>query len=97
MNLKSWCEEDCKKRHDTIWLELIELLKSNGISENSIFWDETTNILFPFQKVQGSSTSQDHGIGLIVKKWWKYLADIRETNDDHSPVSYQLQEVFHFE
>jgi L-rhamnose mutarotase len=31
----------------------------------------------------------------IMKKWWAYMADIMETNPDHSPVSVSLKDVFY--
>ena len=31
----------------------------------------------------------------INRKWWDFMADIMETNPDNSPVSVDLQNVFH--
>lgn len=31
----------------------------------------------------------------VMQKWWHYMADIMETNADHSPVSIPLREVFY--
>lgn len=86
-----------KKRHDDLWPELHKLLKDAGISEYSIFFDEETNYLFAFQKQSGEQGSQDLGKTEIVQKWWKYMADIMETNPDNSPVSIPLEEVFYME
>ena len=30
-------------------------------------------------------------------KWWDDMADIMETNEDNSPVSIDLKNVFHFD
>jgi L-rhamnose mutarotase len=57
--------------------------------------DEETNTLFAFQKVDGDGGSQDLGQTEIVKKWWKFMADIMETNPDNSPVTVALEEVFY--
>jgi L-rhamnose mutarotase len=94
MHLKKGLWEEYKKRHDAIWPELKQLLKDTGVSEYSIFLDEETDTLFAFQKVTGKSGSQDLGENEIVQKWWKYMADIMETNPDNSPVSTELEEVF---
>jgi L-rhamnose mutarotase len=85
------------RRHNEIWPELKKLLKDAGISEYSIFLDEETNTLFAFQKVSGDQGSQDLGQTDIVKKWWAFMADIMETNPDHSPVTVSLEEVFYME
>ncbi len=89
--------EEYKKRHNELWPELHKLLKDAGISEYSIFFDEDTNYLFAFQKQAGEKGSQDLGKTEIVKKWWKFMADIMETNSDNSPVSTPLQEVFYMD
>ena len=89
--------EAYKKRHDELWPELHKLLKDAGISEYSIFYDEETHILFAFQKQEGNKGSQDLGKTEIVQKWWKYMADLMETNPDKSPVSSPLEEVFFME
>jgi len=73
------------------------MLKDQGIGNYSIFYDEETNILFAYQEQSGESSSQDLGTEEIVKKWWKYMADIMETNPDNSPVTVPLEQVFFLE
>lgn len=95
MHLNEGQKEEYKRRHAEIWPELKLLLKEAGISEYSIFLDEETGILFAFQKVSGDGGSQDLGQTEIVQRWWKYMADIMQTNPDNSPVSTELEEVFY--
>jgi L-rhamnose mutarotase len=90
-------KEEYRKRHATIWPELVKLLKNEGIENYSIFLDEETNTLFAYQEQSGESSSQDLGNLEIVKKWWKYMADIMETNPDNSPVTMLLEQVFYME
>ncbi len=97
MSLNKEQKEEYKKRHNEIWPELKKLLKDAGVKEYSIFLDEETNTLFAFQKVSGTAGSQNLGETEIVKKWWKYMADIMETNPDNSPVIVELEEVFYLE
>jgi len=96
MKLNEGQKAEYKKRHDKIWPELKRLLKESGVSEYSIFLDDETNTLFAFQKVTGDGGSQDLGETEIVKKWWKFMADIMEVNEDNSPVTIELEEVFYF-
>jgi len=95
MKLLPGCREEYIKRHNLIWPELVSLLKKEGISNYSIFLDEETNTLYAYQEQSGESSSQDLGSTEIVKKWWKYMADIMETNPDNSPVSNPLEQVFY--
>ena len=97
MKIKPGTADEYKKRHDEIWPELSELLKESGVFDYSIFLDEETDTLFAVQKVKGDGGSQDLGSNAVVQKWWKYMADIMEVNDDFSPVSVPLKEVFFME
>ena len=94
MKLNPGFREEYIKRHNEIWPELAKLLKNEGIGNYSIFLDEETNTLFAYQEQSGESSSQDLGKTEIVKKWWKYMADIMETNPDNSPVTKPLEQVF---
>jgi L-rhamnose mutarotase len=97
MKMKPGFKEEYRKRHAEIWPELVRLLKDEGIGNYSIFLDEETNTLFAYQEQKGESSSQDLGETEIVKKWWKYMADIMETNPDNSPVTIPIEQVFYME
>jgi len=97
MKLIPGFKEEYKKRHAEIWPELVKLLKAEGICNYSIFLDAETNTLFAYQEQSGNSSSQDLGKTEIVKRWWKYMADIMETNPDNSPVTIPLDQVFYME
>jgi len=97
MKLLPGFKDEYLRRHNEIWPELVKLLKDNGICNYSIFLDEETNTLFAYQEQKGESSSQDLGNTEIVRKWWKYMADIMETNPDFSPVTIPLEQVFYME
>jgi L-rhamnose mutarotase len=97
MKLKPGFKKEYKSRHDEIWAELKELLSESGIQDYTIFLDEETNTLFAVQYQTGNSSSQDLSSNTIVQKWWKYMADIMETNPDSSPISIPLEKVFHMD
>jgi L-rhamnose mutarotase len=97
MKLLPGYREEYKRRHAEIWPDLVRLLKNEGIANYSIFLDEETDTLFAYQEQSGRSSSQDLGSTEIVKKWWKYMADIMETNPDNSPVTFPLSSVFYME
>ena len=97
MFLKPGFEKEYEKRHNEIWPELKILLQESGVCDYSIFWDKDTNQLFASQKVKEGNGSQSLGNNPIVQKWWAYMADIMETNDDHSPVSVELEELYYLQ
>ena len=95
MQLFNGYEQEYKKRHDEIWPELYALLKESGISDYSLFLDETTNNLFGVLTTDDPKLLDNLPLHPVMQKWWKYMADIMETNPDHSPVQQPLKEVFY--
>ncbi len=98
MKLKPGCEVEYEKRHAAIWPELVKMIKNQGVSNYSIFWDKETNLLFAYQECSKETNSQDTtNVDPITQKWWDMMADIMEVNPDNSPVSIPMQEVFHLD
>ena len=97
MKLFKGQEAEYRKRHDEIWPELAQLLKDNGISDYSIFLEEETGFLVGVLKAEDPSNLDRLPAQEIMKKWWAYMKDIMESNDDNSPVSVPLREVFYMD
>jgi len=95
MKLFKGCEEEYKRRHDELWPELETLLKEAGIKDYSIFLDEETNILFGYLTIDDKRKLDELPAHPVVQKWWAYMKDIMETNEDNSPVNIPLKEVFY--
>lgn len=95
MKLFKGKEDEYKKRHDEIWSELKDLLKQTGINDYSIFLDEETNILFGYLTITDKTKLDDLPKEPIMQKWWSYMKDIMETNEDNSPINIPLKEVFY--
>ncbi len=97
MQLYKGCKEEYRKRHSAIWPELAALLKATGVSEYSIFLDETTYSLFGIMKAKNITGLDELPGHPVMKKWWAYMKDLMETNDDNSPVSVPLHEIFYLQ
>lgn len=95
MRLFKGLEGEYKRRHDELWPELATLLRQAGISDYSIFLDEQDNTLFGMFTTEDMATLKQLREAPVMKKWWAYMADIMETNPDHSPVEVPLKEVFY--
>ena len=89
--------EEYKKRHNPIWPELEEVLKKHGVITYSIYLDKDTNDLFGYAEIEDQKKWDEVANTDICKKWWDYMAPLMEVNADNSPVSKDLQEVFHIE
>jgi len=95
MKLKPGFATEYQRRHNAIWPELAALLQEYGISDYSIFLDEETLTLFAVQKLDESFSRDTLPQHPVMRRWWDYMADIMETNPDHSPVVTELRPVFH--
>ena len=95
MKLFKGCEAEYKRRHDVLWPELLLLLKQAGVEDYSIFLDEETNDLFGYLTIDDGKKLDDLPNEPVMQKWWAYMKDIMETNEDNSPVNIPLKEVFY--
>ncbi len=97
MQLFKGCEAEYKRRHKALWPELISLLKQSGVKDYSIFLDEETNALFGYLTIDDTTRLDELPADPVMKKWWAYMKDMMETNEDNSPVSVGLKEVFYLQ
>ncbi|MGC4038305.1 MAG: L-rhamnose mutarotase [Chitinophagaceae bacterium] len=95
MKLFKGQETEYKRRHDTLWPELKQLLKNAGVKEYSIFLDDGTNDLFGYLTIDDPQELDKLPTDIIMQKWWSYMKDIMDTNADNSPISIPLKEVFY--
>ncbi|MBZ4192182.1 L-rhamnose mutarotase [Niabella beijingensis] len=95
MKLFEGCREEYKRRHANLFPELKELLKQTGVSDYSIFLDETSNDLFAILKLEEGKTMEALPANPVMQRWWAHMADLMETHPDLSPVVVPLQELFH--
>jgi L-rhamnose mutarotase len=89
--------EEYKNRHNPIWQELEDLLKEHGILDYSIFHHPETNQLFGYVEMEDEERWNAVAQSEICRRWWRYMKAIMPSNPDNSPVSRELEEVFHIE
>lgn len=94
MQLLPGFKEEYEKRHQLLWPEMREALKEHGAKHYVIYLDEATNALIGYLEIEEEERWQKMKDTAINRKWWDYMADIMETNPDHSPITQDLVEVF---
>lgn len=97
MELKPGVREEYKRRHDEIWPELVAALEAAGIRDYAIYLDPRTDTLFASQKLTEHNTADDLPALSIMQRWWEYMADLMETNEDGSPRTWPLEEMFYMD
>jgi L-rhamnose mutarotase len=95
MKLFKGREEEYKKRHDELWKDLQSLLKEKGVKDYSIFLDEETNSLFAYLTIENEKLLDELPNHPVMQRWWHFMKDIMETNEDGSPKTVSLKEVFY--
>lgn len=90
-------EAEYERRHNEIWAELVEELKAHGALKYLIFYDKESNYLFSYVEMESEELWDKIAETEACRKWWAYMKDIMETNQDNSPVSIELNNVFNLE
>ena len=97
MKLYPGFEKEYEKRHNQLWPEMRDMIHEYGGRNYSIFLDQETLALFGYLEIEDEEKWNASAQTAICRKWWDYMADIMETNPDNSPVSVDLQPVFHLD
>jgi L-rhamnose mutarotase len=83
------------RRHNPIWPELAGVLKEHGAHNYSIFYHPTTRQLFAYVEVEDETRWAAVSRDAVCQRWWAHLSEIMPSNEDLSPASAKLTEVFH--
>jgi len=97
MQLNPGMLDEYRRRHDEIWPELVELLKSAGVEDYSIHHDPDTDALFGVLWRRDDHGMDDLPSHPVMQRWWAHMADIMATHPGNEPVSVPLDTVFHME
>lgn len=91
------CHEEYERRHNLLWPEMKEMIHNYGGRNYTIFLDKDTYTLFGYLEVEDEELWAKSADDPVCRKWWDYMADVMDTNEDNSPVSIDLKEVFHLD
>ena len=97
MKLKPGALAEYRRRHDELWPELADALRSAGIYDYSIFLDEETLHLFAVLKLRAGHTTDALPDLPVMRRWWDYMADLMETGPGTRPREWPLTPMFHLE
>jgi len=92
MKLKPGQEAEYKRKHDEIWPEMVQLLKSQGIHNYSIYRHGLT--LFAYYEREGEAPAIKRAADPIELRWRAWMEPHMETLPDATPVVEQVEEVF---
>lgn len=90
-------EQEYARRHNELWPEMREMIHQYGGHNYSIYLDRETYVLYGYLEVEDEELWAKSADTPINRKWWDFMADIMETNEDNSPVCVDLTPVFHLD
>ena len=97
MSVNAGAEEEYERRHRPIWDELAAVLKAHGVHNYSIFLHPETRQLFGYAEIESEERWEAISRTEGCQRWWTHMADVMPANEDASPVSAPLREVFHLD
>lgn len=97
MSVHAGREEEYELRHNPIWPELEQTLKDHGVLKYSIFLDAQTRQLFACAEIADEEQWEKIAETEVCRRWWKSMRELMPSNEDNSPVSREIREVFHME
>jgi L-rhamnose mutarotase len=97
MQLKPPAEEEYRRRHNPIWKELEETLRSHGVHNYSISLHPETGQLFAYAELEDEARWTAIAQTPVCRRWWNHMASLMEVNADNSPRAIELRELFHLE
>ena len=97
MQLNPGLAAEYERRHNELWLEMVDMIHAHGGKNYSIFLDSDTNVLYGYIEIEDEELWKKSADTAINRKWWDFMADIMETNPDNSPVAQDLKLMFHLD
>ena len=94
MNLNPGQVAEYEKRHDNVFPDLSKALKDAGVSDYSIWHDPESDHLFAILTRSDDNTLDKLPDTEICQRWWAFMADIMETDENNVPTQIPLKRVF---
>ncbi|MFC6322987.1 L-rhamnose mutarotase [Companilactobacillus baiquanensis] len=87
--------QEYQTRHENLWPEMKQALQAHGATNYSIFLNKDNGELFAYLEVPDEKRYNEIAKTDVCKKWWHYMAPLMTTNEDESPKTLDLEELFH--
>lgn len=97
MTLKPDHQAEYRRRHNPVWPALAEVLKNHGVHNYSIFLDRHSDRLFAYVEIESEERWHLIAETEICRRWWASMKELMLTNEDDSPASESLEEIFHLD
>ena len=86
--------KEYERRHNPIWRDLEDVLKSHGVHNYNIFLNPENSQLFAYVEIENQELWEIIAQTEPCQRWWAFMKDIMPSNPDNSPKSTELKRVF---
>ena len=93
LKLRPGAYDEYKKRHDELWPELDQVMKSYGLSM-VIYRHE--DLLFVHEQAPSDESFQKMGAHPITPRWNRHMAEVLQTNERGEVIFIPLPLAFSF-
>lgn len=97
MKLYPGFADEYERRHNALWPEMTQMIHEYGGHNYSIFIDKDTDTLFGYIELDDPEQYAESAKTEVCQRWWKFMAEVMETNPDDSPVAEDLHCAFHLD
>ena len=97
MSVHPGMHQEYENRHNPIWQDLQDVLKSHGVHNYSIFLDPADGSLFAYVEIEDEARWAAIAQTEACRRWWQYMREVMPAHADGSPVGAGLREVFHLD
>ncbi len=94
MRLKPGCEAIYKEKHDAVWPGVEAALLADGVTSFSIY-RSGLDLFAYIESTKPGTAPQD--ADQVTREWWLMMEPYMEYNDDHTPKTWDLDEMYHLE
>lgn len=93
LKLRPGCYDEYKKRHDELWPELAEAIRSCGISMVTCRHEDT---LFVHERAPSEESFKKMGAHPVTSRWNKHMAEVLQTDANGNIIFIPLPLAFSF-
>jgi L-rhamnose mutarotase len=97
MQLRPGMAEEYRRRHDSLWPEMRDMIRAHGGRNYSIFLDSDTDTLVGYIEIENEDLWAASANTDVCRRWWDYMSPLMAVNPDNSPVTHTLESVFHLD
>ena len=93
LRLRPGCEDEYRRRHDTLWPEMRQALLEAGVLHYEIYLEPHASLLFAFMVRKSDHRMDRLPEQLVWQRWRDYMSDIL-VQEAGQPIRIDLQPMF---